>query len=128
MYKYNELVYQSRDNRRVNEVMSDVYSSQLLADVSESDGNLEELTRWEKTKTFVDDENGYSIFTIEYGFRKKMSEQKKDALTLKTQIESGKDVISIEEVEGMMTSFNQNLDNGFHWCVNRDIIEIMKKV
>ena len=128
MYKYNELVYQSKDHRKVNEVMSDVFSSQLLADVSESDGNLDELTRWEKTKTFIDDENGYSIFTIEYGFRKKMTEQKKDALTLKTQIESGKDVISIEEVKEMMTSFNQNLDNGFHWCVNHDIIEIMKKV
>lgn len=127
MYKYNELVYQSRDNRKVNEVMSDVYSSQLLADVSESDGNLDELTRWEKTKTFIDNENGYSIFTIEYGFRKKMSEQKKDALTLKTQVESGENVIPIEEVEGMMASFNQNLDNGFHWCVNPDIIEIMKR-
>ena len=128
MYKYNELEYQSKDGRKVNSVMSDVFSMQLMADISETDNNLEDLTRWEKTKIFVDEERSNSLFTIEYGFRKKNTEQKSDSLILKTQIESKDIGIALNNIEKMMTSFNQELDNGFHWCVNPDVIEIMKKV
>lgn len=127
MYKYNQLEYQTTDNDPIKTVMDGVFSNELLSDVSESDWEGQKLlARWERIKKETDGDS-QSMFTIEYGFRRKNSEQKRDALTLKTQIESQDSIIATDSLENLMQEYNQYLDNAFHWCVKPDIIEAMKK-
>ena len=125
MYKYNQLEYQVSGNKQVKAVMRDVFSDELLSDAEEIPADN---TRWEKTKQFSDGDPVHSLFTIEYGYRKDAQDSKNGALTLKTQIESMRDGIVFEDVEKVMEAFNQILDDGFHWCVVPEIINMMKEV
>lgn len=125
MYKYNQLEYQVSGKKQVKAVMRDVFSDELLSDVEDIPADN---TRWEKTKQFSDEEPIHSLFTIEYGYRKDAQDSKNGALTLKTQIESMRDGIVSEDVEKVMEAFNQILDDGFHWCVVPEIINMMKEV
>lgn len=122
MYKYNQLEYQAKNERLVKNVMGNVFSNDLLSDVEESKQG--DYTRWEKTKQYSDEQ---SQVTIEYGFRKDANDLNRGFLTLKTQIESTKKSIALTDIEKEMDSFNQILDNGFHWCVKSEIINIMKQ-
>lgn len=124
MYKYNQLEYQAEDTYQVKEIMDNVFSDKLTSDIEE--GGLDDYTRWEKTK-LIQDDSGQSQFTIEYGFRQDAQGQNTGFLTLKTQIESIGEGIALTDVKREMEAFNQILDNGFHWCVNPKIINIMNK-
>lgn len=124
MYKYNQLEYQANDKKQTKDVICDVLNSELMSDARDV---LDDYTRWEKTKHFSDNDS-QSQFTIEYGFRKDAQNPKNGALTMKIQIESMEDGITSTDVEKKMELFNQILDNGFHWCVVPEIINMMKEV
>lgn len=124
MYKYNQLEYQAEGKYQAKEVMGNVFSDELTSDIEE--GGQDDYTRWEKTK-LIQDDSGQSQFTIEYGFRKDAQGQNTGFLTLKTQIESMGGTMALADVEKEMEAFNQILDNGFHWCVKPEIINIMNK-
>lgn len=125
MYKYNELKYQAAGDDHGREVMRNVFSDELLSDVGR-DGQGD-YTRMEKTVQIAEGEPGQSLFTVEYGFRRDADNQDMGFLTLKTRIESTGDAIPLADAESKMASFNQVLDDGFHWCVKPEIINIMNQ-
>ena len=119
MSKFNQLRYSSDKN--LKDIIGSVFCDEL-SDVIE-DGSF---TRLEKIWT-ADDEKSNSQFTIEYGFRRDTPDSKDGFLTLKTKIESTGTMIAIEDIENRMEQFNQILDEGFHWCVKPEIINLMKQ-
>ena len=128
LYKYNQLGYQLEAAGSVAEVMRDVFSSSLLGNMTAEDmKSLDRLSRWEKSHSLKGEDETDSSFTIEYGFRKKSLDSDTDALTLKTQIETGNVVVKRVDLPRVLSEFNQMLDNGFHWCVTTGIIDEMKK-
>ena len=128
-YKYNQLNYQLKNSGTPVDVMKDVFSTSLLNNMTEEDVKSQTgLSRWEKSLCFQGEDATDSAFTIEYGFRKKSKDSEQDALTLKTQIESGNVNVKKDNVMAILSDYNQILDNGFHWCVTPDIIKEMKKL
>lgn len=125
--KYNQLSYKSIGND-VTSVMTNVFSSWLLENMTEEDKKVQtSLARWEKTLNYHGDDETESMFTIEYGFKRKSVDQEKDALTLKTQIESQKAYIEIKSLKTLLEEYNQILDNGFHYCISENVKKLMKE-
>lgn len=128
LYKYNQLGYQLTESGSVADVMRDIFSPSLLGNMTEEDMNsLDGLSRWERSYSLKGEDETNSSFTIEYGFRKKSLDSETDALTLKTQIETGIVVVNRDDLPRVLSEFNQILDNGFHWCVTTGIVDEMKK-
>lgn len=125
--KYNELGYEAKEGFPVSEVMSDVFSKDLLTSMTKKDVETQkDLTRWEKVVHFEGKDDTDSSFTIEYGFRKLPVEKGRSSLTLKTIIESGSVNIATKDLHGTLSYYNQILDNAFHWCVSNKVLKAME--
>lgn len=124
--KYNELEYEAKEGLPVSSVMADVFSKELLTSMRSADRETQkDLTRWEKVIHSEGKDETDSFFTIEYGFRKLPIEKGRSSLTLKTIIESRITNIPIEDLLGIMTYYNQILDDAFHWCVSNKVLKAM---
>lgn len=125
--KYNQLSYSTSGND-VATVMTNVFSPWLLQNMTEEDRSVQKsLARWEKTLHYLGEDETNSLFTIEFGFKRKSVDQEKDALTLKTQIESQKAYIEIKSLKTLLEEYNQILDNGFHYCISENVKKLMKE-
>jgi hypothetical protein len=126
--KYNELVYEAKEDTPVAEVMEGVFSGDLLESMSQRDRETQkDLSRWEKIVRATGDDATDSIFTIEYGFSKKQEGASDNSLTLKTLIESRIPQILSTDIPEVLKEYNQVLDNAFHWCVSDQVLNAMKQ-
>ena len=126
--KYNELDFEAKDSMAIVDVMSSVFSKNLMRNVTQEDLSVQkELSRWEKVLLFKGEDASDSEFTIEYGFRKQPKEVGRNSLTLKTIIESNTESVEVSKVPALLTEYNQILDNAFHWSVSDQVISAMKK-
>ena len=131
-FKYNELEY-TLPNGSIGmmEIMKGVFTEHLIKaiddeNISDNDAYMKKLTRWEKVISMADDESK-SLFNIEYGFSRKSLDSIKGVLALKTRIETDQDGVVFEALAEKIASFNQILDDAFHWCVRQEVITMMEK-
>lgn len=126
--KYNELEYETIDGVSVSDVMGDVFSKDLLKNMTKREvATQKKLSRWEKVYQEKGDDETDSLVTIEYGFRKIPIEKGRSSLTLKSLIESRCGNIDTRNLPDIMVYYNQILDNVFHWSVTNKVLSAMRE-
>lgn len=132
--KYNELGYVLPQGIGPDVIMREVFSNEMLSFggngkclLDDEAPSFANITRWEKFGTFDGEDEWNSLFSFEYGFSRKTTEQNKGCLTLKTMVESRNACIAAGDIETVMIEFNKVLDRGFHWCVTGSIVKKMEE-
>lgn len=125
--KYNELKFQqqSPDHPIIN-IMKDVFSVELLNLVKAANLSFDDMVRWEKAASIDGSDATDTVFYVECGFRKEEPYSTKGSLALTTRVESSTPV-ETENLAESVHRYNQILDEAFHWCVNKEIINKMKE-
>lgn len=127
--KYNELDFQlQNDETTLTDLLKMVYSKDVLelasSDIERNESFLNNVRReWIGSMSSDDDMN--SVFNYEFGFRKNSDDLRSGVLTLKTTVTSGNISIDIERGLKKIICYNDVLFDGFHWCVNKGIINKM---
>lgn len=127
--KYNELDFQlQNDETTLTDLLKMVYSKDVLelasSDMERNESFLNNVRReWIGSMSSDDDMN--SVFNYEFGFRKNSDDFRSGVLTLKTTVASGSISIDIESGLNEISRYNEVLFDGFHWCVNKSIINKM---
>lgn len=127
--KYNELNFQlQKDETSVIDLLKMVFSKNVLtlasSDLETKDGFRNNVRR-EWIGAMPSDDSLGSVFNYEFGFRKNSEDLKSGVLTLKTTVTSGCINIGIDDALSELEHYNEVLFDGFHWCVNKAIINIM---
>jgi len=127
--KYNELLYRYEDsNSTLKVVMETIFSESLLhfgKGKKELDENFfNETSRWEATGNICGEDELQSKFTYQYGFCKDAESEYSGRLTLKTIIASEKDNSS-KDLPNILEKLNLIIDEAFHWCIRKEIIDQM---
>jgi len=125
--KYNELKFQqSSEDYPILNIMKGVFSEELLNKMGAENNSFENMVRWEKALSFDGSEETGTLFYAECGFCKTEPNSLKGSLALTTRVESSIDV-NVEKLIDTARFYNQILDESFHWCVTKEIIEKMSE-
>lgn len=124
--KYNELRFQqSSADFPILTIMEGVFSKELLSFVKADKETFKDMVRWEKAVTIDGTDETGTLFSAECGFNKSEPNSLYGRLTLTTRVESVKPISLINLLDEARV-YNQILDNAFHWCITKEIIEKMK--
>jgi len=130
--KYNELHYKFEESKSsLKFVMENTFSEQLL-NYGEGKKELDEnffnaTSRWETAGSISGDDELQSKFTYQYGFCKDAESEQTGRLTLKTIMASEKDN-STKDLPTILEKLNLTIDEAFHWCIKKEIIDQMSLI
>lgn len=126
--KYNELRFQFPSPEiTIQKIMKGIYSEELMQKVLSGKEVLKNLTRWEKELKFDNRDETDTLFTIECGFNRRVTEGMKGILALTTRIETAEQPVEICNLPTKAEEYNIILDNAFRWCVRDEILQAMRK-
>lgn len=126
--KFNELGFRLQSpDYPIIDIMKDVFSVDLLDKVGIEDGSFNDMVRWEKVVSMDGSAESGTVFYAECGFRRRDLNSQDGSLTLTTRVESAVGNIVVDALLDIARKYNQILDNAFHWCIEKNIIEKMKE-